>query len=67
LACTGAAVLAFACGGDDLQKEVSEYREPVRTEYVGGAGEGDGEDCACEGYPDVGPGDDFVGDDDFIG
>jgi hypothetical protein len=35
LACRGAAVLAIACGGDDLQKDVQEESQPVRTEVVG--------------------------------
>lgn len=35
MACTGAAVFAFRCGGDDLQQRVREDTRPVRAQYIG--------------------------------
>jgi RHS repeat-associated protein len=59
LACTGAAVVAIACGGDDFQKEVQEQTQPVRSEYVG-VQRPDGDDLPSDEPDDFDPFD-FVG------
>lgn len=55
LACTGAAVVAIACGGDDLQKEVQEQTQPVRSEYVGVQRPSGDDVAAGEGDDDLDP------------